>query len=909
MSYPHARAVVSLATCIFSLFIESAGRAQSSFAWAARMGGGYTGDFANSVAIDPEGSSIVTGFFYNQCDFGVTNFSAAHPGYPETFVAKYDKTGNLLWARSSGFFYADTPRAVAVDSHGNSFVVGNFSNGGSFGSTNLSSVSGSDDIFIAKFTADGRQLWVLQIGGNSTDYATAVAVDSGGNFYVSGYFFATVDFGGVTVSATANADGFLAKYNNDGQLLWVRTVTGNSSEVISSVSVDQSGNAYIAGYFPNTVMVGATCLFSSGGNDIFIARFNPDGNVIWAKQAGGNGDDSATSVAVDRMGNCFLTGYFAGTATFDSTNLTSSAYDAFIAKYNSTGTVEWARRAGAGNNDYGRGIAVDTNGNAFVTGQFYNSIDFGNTNFSPNLSDDIFVARYDANGNVGWAVAAGGGNGSESGYGIAVDDVGNCVVVGQFTAGANFGSIYLYGLGGTSDGFVLKLLRDLPIMGLQPTNTVVMEHSFVTLSAAAGGTGPLHYQWQFNGNDIPNATNSILQKANVGTNDSGLYRLFVSNYEGAIASTPVTLTILTLSGAVNAEGLQWISGGDLPWFNQTNFTHDGISAAKSGSITNNQQSWIETSISGPARVSFFWKVSSENGYDVLTFSVNDVVQTNISGKIDWKQLSFLVPPGVQTLRWTYTKDESESVGQDSGWLDQVEVVYTPAFSTHPQSVTNVVGTDLTLVSTVTGTPPVTFQWYRDGVPVSGATGSILAINNLQPGQAGGYRLVASNSAGSATSEVAVVTVLIPPHIVTQPASIGGGFGEPVVFSVGAAGQGLLSYQWRLNGREISGATNASFVVPSPSSTNVGIYDVVISSATGTTVSGPARLTLVEMVKLPVVVLEGPVGSNYRVEYKSNVEDVVWTTLQNLTLANSPFYFLDVSGRGLPQRFYRVVPIE
>src|SRR5204862_8360683 len=104
---------------------------------------------------------------------------------------------------------------------------------------------------------------------------------------------------------------------------------------------------------------------------------------------------------------------------------------------------------------------------------------------------------------------------------------------------------------------------------------------------------------------------SLMQRNNVTTNDAGVYRLLVSNYEGTVATVPVTLTVLTLAEAADAQALTWVSGGDLPWYNQTNTAHDGVSAARSGAITNNQESWIETSVVGPARVNFFWKVSSE----------------------------------------------------------------------------------------------------------------------------------------------------------------------------------------------------------------------------------------------------------------------------------------------------------
>src|SRR5947207_576569 len=115
---------------VLILAFARSGDAQPSVAWAARMGGGSS-DFASSVAVDRNGNAIVAGYFYNQGDFGPTNLNSGS-GYAETFIAKYGNAGSLIWARQSGFYYSDTARGIAVDSSGNVFVVGNFSNFGTF---------------------------------------------------------------------------------------------------------------------------------------------------------------------------------------------------------------------------------------------------------------------------------------------------------------------------------------------------------------------------------------------------------------------------------------------------------------------------------------------------------------------------------------------------------------------------------------------------------------------------------------------------------------------------------------------------------------------------------------------------------------------------------------------------------
>jgi subtilisin family serine protease len=136
---------------------------------------------------------------------------------------------------------------------------------------------------------------------------------------------------------------------------------------------------------------------------------------------------------------------------------------------------------------------------------------------------------------------------------------------------------------------------------------------------------------------------------------------------------PMTSSV-TLGEALDAPALVWSTGGDESWLGQNCVAHDGADAARSGPIEANGQSWMETTVTGPGTLMFWWKVSSESGYDYLHFSVNGVEQTTISGEVDWQQQHSWLNVGTNTLRWTYSKDYSVSAGQDAGWVDQVSFV-------------------------------------------------------------------------------------------------------------------------------------------------------------------------------------------------------------------------------------------
>jgi uncharacterized protein YkwD len=135
---------------------------------------------------------------------------------------------------------------------------------------------------------------------------------------------------------------------------------------------------------------------------------------------------------------------------------------------------------------------------------------------------------------------------------------------------------------------------------------------------------------------------------------------------------------LGLGEAVDNTMLQWNTGGDSGWYGQNLVSYSGSDSARSGSVVNNQSSWIQTTVNGPATLEFYWKVSSEQYYDYLKFYIDEVEQPGkISGEVDWTKQSYTLTPGTHVLKWSYEKDESFSEGTDSGWLDKVTIQAAP----------------------------------------------------------------------------------------------------------------------------------------------------------------------------------------------------------------------------------------
>jgi len=364
--------------------------------WSATWGGAQA-DRGWGIAVDSGSNVIITGDTWS---FGAGNGDA--------FVAKYNSTGSQLWNATWGGTLTDDGDGVAVDSAGNIIVSGQVY---SFGAAN-------GDAFVAKFNSTGSQLWNVTWGGANNDYGRGVDADSAGNILVTGR---TDSFG------TVGYDAFAAEYNSTGSLLWNATWGSTNYEEGFGAAFDPDGNAIVSGW---------TDSFGAGGYDAFVAKFNSTGGQLWNVTWGGTGNDYSNGVAVDSDGNIIIAG--------NTNSFGAGGSDAFVAKYNSTGSQLWNVTWGGANTEYGTGVAVDSSGKITVAGR---TDSFGAGN------GDAFVARYNSTGSQLWAVTWGGGAVDEA-EGVAVDSSGNAVIAGQTSS---------LGAGGI-DAFVAKfaLAPDVP---------------------------------------------------------------------------------------------------------------------------------------------------------------------------------------------------------------------------------------------------------------------------------------------------------------------------------------------------------------------------------------------------------------------------------------------------------------
>ncbi len=400
-----------------------------------------------AVATDASGNVFVTGYFQNSAiTFG--SYTLPNTGFADAYLTKYDASGNVIWARSAGGIDFDMGTSVATDAAGNIYWTGCFQSAsitiGTYTLTNT--LSGDLDIFIVKFNAAGNVVWAKSAGGTGTDYGYGIATDHSGNIYLAGSFTSpSINLGSFTLNNTASVSSlemFLIKYDAAGNVVWAKSEGGVNNEEAYAVATDVAGNIFVTGYFTTPTFNFGTFTLTNADNtgnspDVFIAKFNPSGTVLWAKDAGGTGQDYGFGIAADISGNIYSTGGFGSSGiTFGSTTLTNMAvgnFDCFIVKYDNNGNVIWVKNGTGGNTDAGYSVAIDNSQNVYVVGSFTSltvAFDALNLNYPVGGTDPLFIVKFDPAGNVlcGSALMSGGDDRSS----VATDGVGDAYVGGDF---------------------------------------------------------------------------------------------------------------------------------------------------------------------------------------------------------------------------------------------------------------------------------------------------------------------------------------------------------------------------------------------------------------------------------------------------------------------------------------------
>jgi len=424
-----------------------------TFTWAKQFGGTSYED-GRAIVLDAADNIYTTGNFSGTVDFdpGAGTFTLTSLGAEDIFVSKLDGAGNFMWAKQLGGTGSDFGLGIDLDAAGNVYVSGSFNGTADFdpGIATFTLISASlEDVFISKLNPAGNFVWAKQLGGIYTDWGRAIVVDAPGNVYTTGSFGGTADFdpgpGIFNLNAAGVFDIFISKIDAAGNFVWAKSMGGISYDEGRSIFLDVTGNVYTTGNFQNIADFdpdgGTYNLTSNGGSyDVFVSKLDVSGNFVWAKQWGGTSFDWGHDIAVDAGGNVYTCGSFNGTPDFDpgagTFTLTSAgSNDVFVSKLDASGNLLWAKQWGAAASDNGNSIDLDALSNIYITGQFQNTFDVdpGAGTFTLTSLGVNDVFVSKLNASGNFIWAKQwGGTLSDGGSCIAVDAAGNVYTTGTF---------------------------------------------------------------------------------------------------------------------------------------------------------------------------------------------------------------------------------------------------------------------------------------------------------------------------------------------------------------------------------------------------------------------------------------------------------------------------------------------
>ncbi len=389
------------------------------YQWALGMGGtGY--DEGRAIITDASGNFFLTGIFESTADFDPFAGTAGltSKGGQDVFLAKYNSSGVYQWAIGMGGTGNEEGRAVALGPSGDLYVTGKYSATADFdpgaGTANLTA-SGTCDIFLAKYSSAGAYQWAFSLGGSGDDRGFDLSTDPSGNVYVTGWCTGTSDFdpgaGTSTLTASGNYDMFLASYTASGLYQWAFRVGGSSNDFGYGITIDGANNLYVTGGYNATADfdpgAGTANITSTGGQQAYIAKYDAAGSYQWAFAFGStsaSGTVQGNKINLDTDNSIYVSGTFsgcnvdcdpgAGTAMVSIVGAT----DAYFAKYNSSGTYQWAFKIGSIGSDYGNDIAIDASCNVAVTGFLGGPADFdpgpATVTMTAGSGGDFYFAQY-----------------------------------------------------------------------------------------------------------------------------------------------------------------------------------------------------------------------------------------------------------------------------------------------------------------------------------------------------------------------------------------------------------------------------------------------------------------------------------------------------------------------------------
>lgn len=435
---------------LIAIFITNDLMSQPGSCGWLNTGAGEESEKGNCIAKDNNGNIYVAGSFTSPvmtlANISLNNFTNSGLPKEDIFIIKYDPLGNIFWAKTFGGANYDICTGVAVDHDGNVVLTGYFASDSiNFGNSALIN-TGENDVFVVKLDQNGNVLWSFGTGSENSDFSNSIAVDNSNNIYIAGSFnFGTVDstsfnFGAFTLPQHVGDNLFIVKLNPNALVLWAMSTGGIGYNSISGIATDLNDNLFIGGSFENdTIDFGNHLLTNTDlyTRDGFVAKFDADGNSLWAIKGQCSKDDYINAITTDLNGSVYFTGNFTGSGiTFGNVSLSDNSlgdYSIYVAKYDSSGIFKWAEESKNGSRGKGISIATDASGNAYLTGEFHSyMISFGiKSAYAIGGGSDIFLIKFNQTGIAQW-LSSYGSNGTDKGNSITIENAGAIYLTGYY---------------------------------------------------------------------------------------------------------------------------------------------------------------------------------------------------------------------------------------------------------------------------------------------------------------------------------------------------------------------------------------------------------------------------------------------------------------------------------------------
>ena len=342
------------------------------------------------------------------------------------------------WVAAGGGAKSDKTRAVTFDREGNVFLAGEASDDGTFGDQKRTGLGGMD-FFLAKVSKEGRFLWVRSLGGSLVDRGYGVATDAAGNAYVTGHYQSTdAQANGQTLPNAGDYDVFIAKYDTSGALLWIRTAGGKGYDYGHGIVVDSKGDIVVTGAVAGEAKFGdVTVNAGSTTRPIFCAKYDAAGTLKWVKTTGGQFSGSGHGVGVDGSDSIYIGGSGGGVGVMDGVKLEAKSQAGIVLKLTPGGEGGWAAALPGLPSAGFHEIAVDTAGRTWCAGMFKGVLNGGPVHSTGDKDNDGVLAHYSPEGKLVWSHVL-QGPATDYCLGVATDNTGRCFVTGEFSETATF---------------------------------------------------------------------------------------------------------------------------------------------------------------------------------------------------------------------------------------------------------------------------------------------------------------------------------------------------------------------------------------------------------------------------------------------------------------------------------------